>query len=95
LPDRIKGHKETFALYMILVENRDKLLTYLNNKKIQAKIHYPVPLNKQKAFSIYNHNQKDFLIANEQAKKLITLPVHQYLTDNQLSFMVKSIKAFY
>ncbi len=95
LPERIKGHKETFALYMILVEKRDELLTYLNNKKIEAKIHYPVPLNKQKASSIYSYNQKDFLIANEQAKKLITLPVHQYLTDNQLSFMVKSIKAFY
>lgn len=95
LPKRIKGYKETFALYMILVKKRDNLLRYLHKKGIQAKVHYPLPLNKQKAFKIYNFGQKDFLVANQQAKQLITLPVHQYLSDEQLNFMIKCIKEFY
>ena len=44
---------------------------------------------------MYNYNQKDFITANQQAKKLITLPIHQYLRNNQLDFMIKSIKKFY
>ncbi len=95
LPNRIKGYKETFALYMILAEKRDELLEYLHKRKIEAKVHYPIPLNKQKASKMYNYHQKDFIIANQQSKKLITLPIHQYLRNNQLDFMIKSIKNFY
>jgi len=95
IPKRPKGYRETFALYMCLVKNRDKLLKYLIKNKIEAKIHYPIPLNKQKAARNLKLNQKDFIIANEQAKKLITLPIHQYLTKKQISFMFKKIKQFY
>ena len=37
LPKRIKGYRETFALYMILVKKRDQLLKYLNQKKNRSK----------------------------------------------------------
>ena len=95
VPKRIKSHKETFALYMVLVQKRNKLLKYLIKNSIEAKVHYPFPLNKQKAFGRYVMNQKNFKIANMQAKKLITLPVHQYLSEKQLDFIIKSIKKFY
>jgi len=95
LPNRISGYKETFALYMVLAKKRDKLISYLNKKKIEAKIHYPIPLNKQRASKIYNYKQKDFLIANKQARELVTLPVHQYLSNKQLNYMIKCIKDFY
>ena len=95
IPRRPKGYRETFALYMCLVKNRDKLLKYLIKNKIEAKIHYPIPLNKQKAAKNLKLNQKNFINANEQAKKIITLPIHQYLTKKQLSFMFNKIKLFY
>ena len=95
IPKRPKGFKETYALYMCLVKKRDKLLKYLIKNKIEAKIHYPVPLNKQKAARNLRLNQKNFLIANEQATRLITLPVHQYLTDSQIRYMAEKIRNFY
>ena len=94
-PKRHKGYRETFALYMCLVKNRDNLLKYLIKNKIEAKIHYPIPLNKQKAVRNLKLNQKNFINANEQANRLITLPIHQYLTKKQISFMFKKIKQFY
>ena len=66
---------------MVLVKKRDKLINYLK-KKIETKIHYPIPLNKQKAVKNYNLNQRDFINANSQAKKLLTIPIHQYLSKN-------------
>lgn len=95
VPRRIKNYKETFALYMVLAKQRDKLLNYLNKNGIEAKVHYPLPLNKQKAFSVYSADQKNFTVANKQAKELITLPIHQFLSNKQLDFMVKCIKKFY
>lgn len=95
IPRRIKGHTETFALYMILVEKRDLLINFLNKKKIEAKIHYRIPLNKQKASKTFNLDQKNFTIGNMQSKKLITLPVHQFLKEEQLNYMIKCIEEFY
>ena len=95
IPKRPKGYRETFALYMCLVKNRDKLLKYLIKNKIEAKIHYPIPLNKQKAARNLKLNQKDFTNANGQAKKIITLPIHQYLSKKQISYIAHKIKNFY
>ena len=95
LPKRPKGYLETFALYMCLVKKRDELLKYLIKNKIEAKIHYPVPLNKQKAAKILKLNQKNFTVANYQANKIITLPIHQYLSKKHIEYIAQKIKNFY
>ena len=95
IPKRITNFKETFALYMCLVKKRDSLLKYLLKNNIEAKIHYPVPLNKQKAAKDLNLNQRDFKIANDQSKKIITLPIHQYISKNQIIYIAQKIKNFY
>ena len=41
-------------------EKRDSLLKYLIKNNIEAKVHYPIPLNKQKAAKNLNLNQKKF-----------------------------------
>ena len=92
---RPKGYLETFALYMCLVNKRDSLIRYLRKKKIETKIHYPIPLNRQKAAKKLKLNQKDFNVANYQSKKLITLPIHQYLNRENIIFIAKEIKNFY
>lgn len=95
VPKRIKDYRETFALYMALFKKRDKLIKYLIKNKIEAKIHYPIPLNKQKAFKNSRQKLKNFKNVNYQANHLITLPVHQFLNKKQLIFMIKKIKDFY
>ena len=94
-PERIKNFKETFALYMCLVEKRDQLIKYLARHNIETKIHYPTPLNKQKAAKNLNLNQNNFKVANQQSKKLITLPIHQYMKKNEILYIAKKIKDFY
>ena len=95
LPKRIKDFTETFALYMILAKDRNKLIRFLKKNKIETKIHYPIPLNRQKAAKNLNLNQNDFKVANMQSKKLLTLPIHQYMTKKQLIYIYQNIKKFY
>ena len=94
IPERPKGYVETFALYMIECKNRDSLLSYLIRNKIEAKVHYPKPLHKQKAY-LKSYKKVNLPIAENQAKTLITLPVHQFLSVNQLKFVTNKIKSFY
>jgi len=95
LPVRPIGYLETYALYMGLFEQRDALLTYLIGHEIEAKIHYPVPLHLQQAANALGYKKGSFPVAEEQADKLITLPTHQFVEDDQADFMIEKIKAFY
>ncbi len=94
IPKSKKGYRETYALYMILCENRDELMNYLLKKGVETKIHYPIPLHLQKA---YLDKYKKVKIKNveHQAKHLLTLPVHQFLNDKHMKYIVNSIKDFY
>ena len=95
IPYRPNGYRETFSLYICLVNNRDKLVKYLIKNKIEAKIHYPIPLNKKKASRYLKLNQKEYKVANEQSKSIITLPIHQYLSTKQVNFIAQKINNFY
>ena len=95
IPKRPSYYKETFALYMCLFTKRNKLMKYLLKNGIETKIHYPKPLHLQQAARNLNYTKGMFPIAEMQSKKLLTLPVHQYLSKKQLVFLVKKIKKFY
>ena len=97
VPTRIKGFKETFALYMVLCKKRDELKKFLEKKKIEVKIHYPKGLNKQPAYKKYNlkRNKDKFKNSDTQAKMLLTLPVHQFINKNQQDYLINCIEKFY
>lgn len=94
-PRRVEKHQETYALYMCLAENRDELVRFLSDNNIETKIHYPVPLNQQPAAKTGCLLAPNLENVNMQAKKLITLPVHQYLSSEQIEYMAEKIQAFY
>ena len=89
MPIRTKVNFETNALYMCLVEKRDKLKSFLNKRGIEVKIHYPKPLHLQKAARELKYKKGDFPVAEEQSRKLLTLPVHQYLNKKHLKILYK------
>ena len=79
----------------MLAERRDELLKFLNEKGVEAKIHYPIPLHLQKASKYLGYKKGDFPVAEYQAKHIISLPVHQHLTSEQKQYVVDKIKEFY
>lgn len=95
LPARLPGYLETYALYMGLFEKRDEVLQYLIDNEIEAKIHYPIPLHLQQAAHELGYKKGSFPVAEAQAGKLITLPIHQFVEEEQIDFMIEKIKAFY
>lgn len=95
LPSRPTDHIETFALYMGLFEQRDRLLRHLIDREIEAKIHYPIPLHLQEAAKSLGYKRGDFPVAESQANGLITLPAHQFIEVEHTDFMLKTIFEFY
>lgn len=95
LPPRRKNAKYVYHLYIIQAKKRDALLQYLQLMGVEAKIHYPTPLHLQKCAKYLGYEKGDFPIAEAQAKSIITLPAHQYITEKQINYTIKKIQEFY
>ena len=95
VPRRMPDHTETFALYMVLAEQRDALLEFLVDRGIEAKIHYPIPLHLQEAAIGLGYKKGSFPVSESQAKQILTLPIHQFVTVEQINYMSEIISEFY
>ena len=89
--------KEVFHLYEFRVKKklRNKLLFYLRKNHIDAKIHYPVPMHLQPAAKEYGYKKGDFPICEEISDTTISIPVHEFITEKQMNFVIKKIKKFF
>ena len=97
IPQRkAKNSKTVYHLYQIRVKEQKKLTNYLKKKGVDAKIHYPIPIHKQKAYlNKFKRRYKDLNITDMVSKEIISLPVHEFVTKKDLDFMVNIIKDFY
>lgn len=95
---RDEASKEVFHLYEFRVKKkikRNPLVSFLRKKKIDAKIHYPVPMHLQPAAKKYGYKKGDFPNAELIANTTISLPVHEFISIKQLKFMVTTINSFF
>lgn len=83
-----------FHLYMFEVDAviRDDLVRHLNEFGIEAKVHYPIPL--QGALGVCGFGPSDFPKAYRQASRIVTLPVDEHLTKEQMDYCIETIRAF-
>jgi dTDP-4-amino-4,6-dideoxygalactose transaminase len=95
VPPRAPNIKHTYHLYMLRVERRDELLAALGDRGIEAKIHYPTPLHLQPAAASLGYRPGDFPMAEADAKRMISLPAHQHLTDEEIDYTIEAVRAFY
>ena len=95
---RSKDFKEVYHLYEFRVRNlkfRDSLVNYLIKHKIDAKIHYPVPMHLQPASKNYKYKKGDFPNAEKISNSTISLPVHEFVNERQTKYIIQTIKKFF
>lgn len=81
-----------YAQYTIQVENRDQVQEKLKAAGIPTAVHYPIPLHLQPAFASLNLKEGSFPIAEQAAKRVMSLPMHPYLTEEQQFKIADAIK---
>ena len=94
-PTEKKYQFNTYHTFVVQVKKRDKLKKFLMGKKIETSIHYPVPIHLQPASKNLGYKLGDFPNAEEQSKKILTLPIHQDLKKKDILRICKEINSFY
>lgn len=99
VPVILDGYLSSWAQYTIRLTNgeeRNGLQKYLAEKGIPSMIYYPKPLHKQAAFaSCVDHELEDqYQSATELCEKVLSLPMHPYMTEDNVRVVTDSVKEF-
>jgi UDP-2-acetamido-2-deoxy-ribo-hexuluronate aminotransferase len=74
-----------YGQYTISISNREQRIKKMQAANIPSVVHYPVPLHMQPAFLT---EEFELPCTEKIAKKVLSLPMHPYLTDADLSKVV-------
>ncbi len=96
--DNLKNY-HIFNQFIIRVKERDELRAFLSQKEIGTEIYYPVPFHKQECFnevnSGMNYEKDEFRNSDIASAETIALPIYPELSDDQIIYVVESVKEFY
>lgn len=82
-----------FAQYTIRVDGRDEVRARLKEQGIPTAIHYPVPIHFQPAFTHLGYVEGRFPNAEEASKRVLSLPMHPWLSEEELQYVASSLAA--
>jgi len=89
-----EGYVSSFAQYTIKLKSkkeRDILQAILKDESIPSMIYYVKPMHKQKAFSELKYDESDFEVTNELCETVLSLPMHPYLYETDISYICEMI----
>ncbi len=79
-----------YAQFTIQTHERGALQAILQNIGIPTAVHYPIPLNKQPAVA---DPEATLLIGDAVAERVLSLPMHPYLSDQQIQIIADAFKS--
>jgi len=78
-------------VYPVLVDDRERFMKYLDDKGVQNGIHYPIIINEMPMYSsIPCTNTK----AYEFSKKMVSLPIHPFMSEEEVQYVCKVINSY-
>ena len=85
----------TYHTFVIQVDRRDELKAHLAEQQIGSAIHYPVPIHLQPAANRLGYKAGAFPVAERQAERILSLPVHQTLEENHIRRVADAVNGFF
>ena len=94
LPSEMGDAESVWHLYVIRAEQRDALKEHLVSRRINASIHYPIPIHLQPAYRDLGHKRGDFPVTESCAEQVLSLPMYAEITQEQIEYVAKTIRDF-
>lgn len=94
-PQGRKEAKGVYYLYVVRVQDREKLIDFLKSKEIYSGIHYPLPAHLQPAYKELGYQKGDLPKTEKYAEEVLSLPIFPEITEEEIKYIVRNIKRFY
>lgn len=90
-PVRLHDEGHVYHLYVIEVEQRDRIAEALRARGIQTGIHYPIPIHLQPAYAELDLGRGAFPRTERSAERVLSLPMFPELTREQIDLVVDAL----
>lgn len=88
------GATSVWAQYSVKAKDsieRKQIIEKLKARGVPTAIYYPKPLHLQKVNEDLGYRLGDFPVAEDTATRIFSLPMHPYLTDEEIKFIAEGI----
>ncbi|TMC93256.1 MAG: DegT/DnrJ/EryC1/StrS family aminotransferase [Chloroflexi bacterium] len=93
LPYSSPESEHVYHLYVVEVENRDRVQSELTAQGIGTGIHYPVPIHLQEAYRDRGFRPGTFPVTESAAPRLLSLPMYPELTERDVRRVAEAVAA--
>ena len=93
LPTEAEYGRHVYHLYVIRLQNRDRILQEMGARGVACGIHYPIPVHLQEAYRFLGYNKGSFPVAERCADEFLSLPMYPELTAEQVRMVELGLKA--
>ena len=83
IPTVRPGNVDVWHLYVVRVDDRDRVLAELAAAGIGTGIHYPTPVPLTEAYASLGYRRGQFPVAEAAADSILSLPMFPHLTEGQ------------
>lgn len=95
VPQRANYSTHTFHQYTIKTKQRNALQEFLKTKGIPSMVYYPGVIHLQEAYQFLGYKKGDFPVGEQLTETVLSLPMHTELNEEQLEYIVQSVKDFF
>ena len=97
IPYRAAYSTHVFHQYTLKTSGIDRfaLQEYLMANDVPAMIYYPVPMHLQKAYHDPRYSKGDFPVTEDLSERVISLPMHTELDQEQLHYITDTVLSFF
>lgn len=92
IPSELRETKPVYHLYVVQVNDRDKVRELLAKDGIASGIHYPTALHEQPAYAYLGYKKGSFPVAETAVANYISLPMYPELTETMIEHVCNSLK---
>ena len=94
LPKVRNGATTIWHQFVIRSDRRNELIEYLDDKDIGTIIHYPIPPHLSEAYRYLGLKEGALPITEEYADTVLSIPLYNGMTDEELDYVINAINAF-
>lgn len=96
LPVVPPGCEQPYHMYYLILRSardREALMDYLRKRGISTVFHY-VPLHQSKMGRKFGYGDGDFPVTERVSDRIVRLPFHNHLTEDDVSYVVRALHEF-
>jgi dTDP-4-amino-4,6-dideoxygalactose transaminase len=90
-PKRLHAEGHVYHVYVLEVENRERVRAILTERGIATAVHYPIPIHLQSAYAELGLGRGSFERTERSADRVISLPMFAELSEEQIDLVVDAL----